>query len=178
MAGMRNLPKASITIDAPPEKVWAIVAHRFDEIGEWSSVIPNSAAIDSPSIAQNNGGAPIGARACESTLPGISNIEETIIAYDEKVRRLTYRATAGVPAFMKSAANTWTVADSGQGKSKVTIEPVVEVGALGRWLLLPIRPMLIRSGKQILEDLKHYAETDRPSPRKQRQLGDLEKGSE
>ena len=42
-----QLLSSTITVDAPADHVWDILAHGFDRIGEWATVIPSSAAATS-----------------------------------------------------------------------------------------------------------------------------------
>jgi hypothetical protein len=57
-------------------------------------------------------------------------------------------------------------------RARVSVEAILETrGILGRLLRVPLHFQLDREGKKMLDDLKHYVEHRRPSPRKQRRLG-------
>jgi carbon monoxide dehydrogenase subunit G len=155
--------RGQTTIDAPPDHVWAIVAHRFDRIGEWASPIPDSRINSNANTAT---GAPVAGRICSTGLPLFGHVAETIVDYSEVTRTLTYRGE-GMPRFVRDARNRWQVTELAGGGSRVTIEATLETrGVLARLFALPLRLQLNRQGRRMLADLKHYAETGEPSPKK------------
>jgi hypothetical protein len=99
-------------------------------------------------------------------------VTETIVAYEEATRTLTYEATDGMPAFVTRARNHWQVTAIADARARVAFRAQVEtrgpLGALARWWLLA---QAARAGRHLLDDLKHHVEQGMPSPRKQRQLG-------
>jgi Polyketide cyclase / dehydrase and lipid transport len=116
----------SIIIDAPAERVWQVVAHRFDGIGEWATAIVASTAAGTVSPA---GGAPVGGRVCHTGIRAVPQVTETVVEYDEAARTLTYEATAGMPAFVTMARNTWRVTPLGGGRAAVSFAARVESAA-------------------------------------------------
>jgi ribosome-associated toxin RatA of RatAB toxin-antitoxin module len=158
----------SIIIDAPADRVWEVVAGRFDRIGEWATAIPASGACP---VAAPGTNAPVAARVCYTGVALVPEVTETIMAYDGAARTLTYEATAGMPAFVTTARNRWQVTDLGGGRTRVAYAAEMHVrgvlGRLARWWLLA---QVGRTGRHMLADLKHYAEHGTASPRKQRQL--------
>src|SRR5213592_2443956 len=96
--------RAQSTIDAPATAVWDIVAHRFDHVGDWATVIPAShAAPGEPRVI----GAPVAGRVCTTGIGSIPYVTERIVAYDEAGRTLTYEAE-GLPRFSAPAATDGT----------------------------------------------------------------------
>jgi hypothetical protein len=66
--------KSQLTINAPAEKVWRILAHEFDTIGQWASAVPASQAVaDLPAPA----GAQVGGRVCATAVRGFAAVQET-----------------------------------------------------------------------------------------------------
>jgi Polyketide cyclase / dehydrase and lipid transport len=165
LAGMTSLT-SDIVIAAPADRVWRVVAHRFDSIGDWATAISASTA---PGSAVATAGAPVAGRICDTGIPAVPHVTETIVAYDEAARTLTYEATAGMPAFVALARNTWRVTPLDDTRTVVSYAARLEVrglvGRLGRWWLLA---QARRTGRHLLDDLKHYVEHGVPSPRKQR----------
>lgn len=98
-------------------------------------------------------------------------VSETIVAFDDAARALTYEATAGMPSFVALARNRWQVIAEGKRRCRVTLTAELRVrgplGWLARWWLLAT---VGRTGRFLLDDLKHYAEHGTPWPRKRRQL--------
>lgn len=159
---------ARATIDVPADELWALVAHRFADVGVWASSIRSSSAsvgTDAPAQA-----APVSGRVCETGLAIAPSVTETITAYDEAAKTLTYEGS-GLPRFVVLARNTWQVREHGPRRAQISMDAELELRSLGgRLLALPLRIQLWREGRRMLADLKHYAETGEPSGRKRRQL--------
>jgi hypothetical protein len=156
-----------VIIQAPADTVWQVVGAQFDRIGEWATAIPASTAAPAgPTTA----GAPVAGRVCHTGVRLVPHVTETIIGYDAAGRTLTYQAS-GMPAFVTTARNRWHITPIGDNASRVTYAGQFEtrgiVGRLARWWILAL---INRTGRHVLDDLKHYIETGTPSPRKQRQL--------
>jgi carbon monoxide dehydrogenase subunit G len=107
---------------------------------------------------------------CTTGLRMVPEVTETLVAYDEANRSLTYEAS-GMPAFVTTARNTWTVTPLGEHRSRVTVDAQFDtrglLGALARRLLLL---QVGRTSRHLADDLRYYVEHDTPSPRKQRQV--------
>jgi ribosome-associated toxin RatA of RatAB toxin-antitoxin module len=163
---------STITIDASADQVWDIIAHQFGRIGEWATAIPESTTITAPATVTRNHvlvEAPVAGRVCDTGMRAVPRVTETIVAYDEDARTLAYQATAGMPAFVTLARNTWRVKPLSDAQAQVSYAGELEVrgvlGALAKRLLLA---RAARDGQYLLDDLKHYAERGEPSPRKRR----------
>jgi hypothetical protein len=155
-----------IVIDAPADTVWEVLAGRFDRIGDWASAIPASApATAGPGLADVP--APVAARVCETRIRALPRVTETIVGFDAANRTLTYQATEGMPDFVTAARNTWTVTALSAIRCRVDIAAeLVTHGILGRIARTMILARVLRDGRHLLDDLKHYVETGTPSPRK------------
>ncbi len=157
----------SIIIDAAADTVWKVIATRFDRIGDWATPIASSAACPVPQPAA---GAPVPGRVCRTGMALMPEVTETIIAYDEGARTLTYEATAGMPAFVTRARNRWQVTAVDQRRARVAVAADLQarglMGRLARWWLLA---QVGRTGRHLLADLKHYVEHGTASTRKRRQ---------
>jgi hypothetical protein len=98
-------------------------------------------------------------------------VTETIVAFDDAARTLTYEATAGMPSFVTLARNRWQVTAEAGRRTRVSFAAELRVrgplGWLARWWLLA---QVGRTGRHLLDDLKHYVEHGTPSPRKRRHL--------
>jgi hypothetical protein len=164
---------STITVDAPAAQVWDVVGRRFDRIGEWATAIPASAAatVTPPAVVAVDApaAAPVAGRVCDTGIRALPRVTETIVAYDEAAMTLTYEATAGLPAFVTLARNTWTVTPLDDQRTQVAYAGELRVrgvlGALAKRMLLA---RVARDGRYLLEDLKHFAEHGEPSPRKRR----------
>ena len=73
-----------------------------------------------------------------------------------------------MPAFVTRARNRWQVTAITDTQTRVAINAVIDFrGPLGRLALRWLLARVGRTGRYLLEDLKHYVEEGRPSPRKQ-----------
>jgi hypothetical protein len=155
-------------VDASADAVWEVIGRRFDRIGDWATAIRASTAVEGPGPALP--GAPFVARVCQTGIRLVPAVTETLVAYDETARSLTYQ-TGGMPGFVTLARNTWTVAPLDEHRSTVGLRARFDttglLGLLGRWIVLA---QTRRASRNIADDLRHYVETGTPSPRKQRQL--------
>ena len=162
----------SIDIAATAEDVWTIVGDGFADISTWASATNRSRATSDraqtiPSAARS-GEAPCTGRTCTVATPGFDGIVEQLTAYDEQRRRLSYRAASGMPTRVTEAHSTWTVDDVGAGRCRVSIVAELHVSGVTRYGAPALSLMLRRLGRTTLDDLRHYAEHRRPSPRKLR----------
>jgi Polyketide cyclase / dehydrase and lipid transport len=157
-----------IIVDAPADAVWDLVGRRFERIGEWATAVPASTAL--PAATGAVAGAPVAGRICRTGLRLLPEVTETIVAYDEDDRTLTYRAS-GMPAFVVAATNTWTVIPLDAHRTRLRLQARFDtrgaVGRLARWLILA---RVRRTSRHLAEDLRHMVEHGTPSPRKQAQL--------
>jgi hypothetical protein len=162
----------TVVVQARADAVWRVVAGGFDRIGEWATAIPVSTACP---ISQPAAGppaeAPVPGRVCRTGVALVPEVTEMIVAFDDVARTLTYEATAGMPAFVTLARSRWRVAVEGERCCRVTFAAELRVrgpvGWLARWWLLA---SVGRTGRYLLDDLKHYVEHGTVSPRKQHQL--------
>jgi hypothetical protein len=161
---MRLHLKSQLTISAPAQKVWRILAHEFDTIGLWASAIATSQVVpDLPAPA----GAQVGGRICSTAVPGFAAIQETFTSYDEAAMHFAYQATQGRPWFLKRAENQWTVHALGPQTSLVEVQAELDLGLfLGLFLAPLLRLQMSRVGARSLEELKYYVERDQVHPRK------------
>ncbi len=167
---MTHMPDLSteFVVSAPADVVWEVIGRRFDRIGEWATAIPASTALPR-SAGQQIRGAPVAGRACTTGVRLVPRVTETLVFYDDADRTLTYEA-GGMPAFVTTARSTWTVTPLDEQSCRVTVRARFVtrglLGRLGRWAILA---EAARTGRYLADDLRHYAETGSPSPRKQRQ---------
>jgi Polyketide cyclase / dehydrase and lipid transport len=168
-----------LIVDAPADAVWEVVGHRFDHIGAWATAIPTSSAIPAATAVPPatgspatpaTGNAPVAGRVCHTSVRLVPRVTERIVAYDEANRTLTYQAEQH-PRFLRTARNHWRVEAIGARRTRISLHATVQPrGVLGWLAYLLLRVQLARVAAQFLQDLRHYLEHGRPSPRKQRQL--------
>jgi Polyketide cyclase / dehydrase and lipid transport len=159
-----------ITINAPADKVWKVIAHDFEHVAQWASGVAKSGVV---SETKTVGGAKVGGRFCVSQSPsfGIDKVQEVFTHYDEATMRFGYKAISGLPASFKSVRNNWSVWALSPSQSVVHIDPEMEVHFLTGILLnvfrLPLKKLL---GDRTLQELKYFVENDTVHPRKLKEL--------
>ncbi len=162
---MRIKVNDQITVNAPANKLWRVIAHEFDDIGQWSSEIAESKAImDRPAPE----GVKVGGRVCLSPGSG-ADATEAFTYYDEQEMRLGYEAIGKLPMpwLLKYAENNWRVHSLNPRESVAEFRAEIEVLLFPGLLLLPLMPFIKKAlGSRTLEELKYYVEHDKPHPRK------------
>ncbi|MCG8351122.1 MAG: SRPBCC family protein [Chloroflexales bacterium] len=153
-----------VITNALAQKVWHIVAHQFDTIGQWASAISHSQALtDTP--APNE--APVAGRICSTSIPGFSSVRETFIYYDEPAMRFAYAASTEKPSFIARAENHWTVRPINAEQTLVEARAELALRLFPGLFLLPLlRFQLKRATATVFEELKYYIEHNQPHPRK------------
>jgi Polyketide cyclase / dehydrase and lipid transport len=155
-------------VNASAEDVWNVVAREFDRIDSWASAVP--ASHEAPDAAAP-AGCRVSGRTCQTTMRAFPEVEERIVSYDEQGRTLTYEPVRGMPGFVAGARTTWQVVAIDDRRSQVGFTATVTTrGLAGPLMALAMRVQMHRAGVHGLDDLRHYVEHNKPSPRKQRQL--------
>jgi Polyketide cyclase / dehydrase and lipid transport len=154
----------SIEINAPVDRTWAVVAHDFDKVGEWSSAVASSrpnTAVATPE------GATVGGRVCAT--PGFGDLEETFTSYSEANNDFVFEVS-GMPSFIKLAQNHVTVERLGADNSQVTLDITMNTNAIGK-LMGPLFAIKLKSTlKTFLGELKDYVEKGEISQKKTKML--------
>lgn len=150
-------------IDAPPNQVWDILGERFMHVGEWAAPISHSCAV---SESRPSSGA---VRECRTVGIGPippGRVRERLTAFDPTSRSLAYEAAAGLPGFIVSAVNRWSIEPQAAERSRVHMHASFVLRGFARAMSPLMRWQMTREGRQVLGDLKYFAEHGRPHPRK------------
>ena len=170
----------TLSIDAPAERVWKILGPDYVRAGDWASSVYASAASEpSRENAATAGhsaaagrrraplitGAPAAGQTCQTSLGPFT---ESLTAYDESRMHIAYSATgAKMPGFVRSLSNAFHVTPDGPGRSTVRLALSADIAQpfalLMGWVM---RRQFDTVLDETLDDLRVYAETGRPSPRK------------
>ena len=132
--------KKSIEVDVDASRLWEIVAHDFDRVGEWSSAVQSSGVNEEAAVPE---GATVGGRVCATDF---GDLKETFTAYDEQNRTFTFQVT-GMPSFITLAQNTVEVTPAGVDRSEVSLNIRMETNTVGKVM----GPMFAIKLKNILE---------------------------
>ena len=153
----------SIEVDVDAERLWDIVAHDFDRVGEWSSAVQSSGVNPDATVPE---GATVGGRVCATDF---GDLKETFTAYDEADRTFTFQVT-GMPSFITLAQNTVEVRPLGSERSSVSLNIRMETNTVGKVMGPMFAIKLKNTLDSFLTELKAFAERGELSSRKQKQL--------
>lgn len=153
----------SIQINAPASEVWHLVAHQFEDVGQWASDVAHSKKTTNLNLLE---GADVSGRICSSKY---GDIVEGFIHFDEAGMTFTYDAKGdAVPFFIKGTINTWKVEAKGDNACIMSFSPEVDfIPVIGIIVGFPIRMFMRTVLQNTLEELKHYMETGKVHPRKE-----------
>ncbi len=149
-----------ITLNAPASHVWDILANNYEKVGDWATVIPESAP-------RTDARGKLAGRTCTSSY---GDVKEMITHWDDDQMTYSYEAD-GLPAMFKQGANTWSVVEVDNNTSKVFMELKMEISPLPGFLIGWImKPKMSKDMDGLMEDLKHYVEKGTPHPKKVKSL--------
>ncbi|MEM8797382.1 MAG: SRPBCC family protein [Pseudomonadota bacterium] len=155
-----------ITVDAPADAVWTILGPRYGEISLWCATVYSSEWLDSPIVIE---GSPCKGRHCETIF---GPFDETFLEYDAPRRSLYYEAKGPkLPFFVKRLTNRFTVEELSSARSRVTMKSTADMTQPFRFLMGGMMKMQMGKGlRGLMEELKHFAETGEPHPRKMKMM--------
>lgn len=123
----------ALELEVPATAAWHVLADRFGDVAEFSSGLASS-SLDGP--------VGVGVvRTCETHAFGpfaAARITEELAELDPGAMRLRYVAGGGLPRFIPSSQNRWSVEALGPQRCRVRSHASVEL----RWWALPLAPLL------------------------------------
>lgn len=153
--------RAAVTINAPAHAAWEVVGERFGQIGEWATPIIASSLEGEPSLGA--------IRICQVARFGpfrAGVIHEQLVDFDPAAMTLSYKSTAGLPAFVRSAVNNWSVHPDSAATCIVRTHATLELRGPVRLLSFFVTRKLQAEAARVLDELRHQVEYGRPHPRK------------
>jgi hypothetical protein len=153
--------RAEVAIDAPAQGAWAVLGERFGQISDWAAPIETSSLDGKPAVGA--------IRTCQFVGFGpfkSGAIKERLVEFDPSTMSLAYESADGMPSFVKSAVNRWTVHLQTEGSCLVRTHATLELRGPLRLIQFLIKRRLQADGARVLENLRYQIEYDRPHPRK------------
>lgn len=144
--GIMATTSSTIILPVPLETVWATLA-RFEDVAQWGRGVSQSSLLSQ---------ADSGFGAVRRVQVGRTTLRETITVW-EPLQELAY-TIEGLPAIVRSAANTWTLAAHGTGTSigtRVTLSGEVETKA-GRLLDKVVARKISSANAELLAGLEDH----------------------
>lgn len=156
-----------IIIEKPVAAVWDIIGNRFGQANVWASALTHSQGCGAPLKGEVTE-----ARVCE--VKGMGSIQERIIEFDSERHVLSYEVTKGFPFFVRKGVNHWRIDAIGTNRCRLTTTATITTNGLVGMMMAPMMRMQMSGMLRVMiEDLKHYAETGQPHPRKQKSIREI-----
>ena len=160
----------SVEIDVSANDLWQIIGPGFAEAGKWSTAVDHS-------VGHGEGkfdGATCDTRSCDLSAKGFSSVNERITEYDANNRTLAFDVIEGMPGFVTYTNNRTVVTEMGQDRSQAELQITMRMKPFLGWLLGGmLKKNLSNLIDSALDDLKVFAETGKPSDRKQARMKKL-----
>lgn len=158
-----------ILIEASANKVWEVLARDFDKADLWMASVPKSYEKVEGTKAD---GAQMVGRICHlSNDDNGAFADETITGIDDENMVLKINVVPKNGKIPVEQANNYVKVEAvSENKTKVTWNTDVDLKTPGKILYPVVRAALNKSFKDILGELKHWVETGKPHPRKQKRL--------
>lgn len=147
------------TVSVSADKAWGVLWEEFGNISKWltsmqSSHLKGMLGKGAERVCVHEGIGPFPA----------SKITEEIVHIDVSNYEYTYVAREGMPWFINSAQNTWSVTPVDNNKCVIRTVARIEV----KWIVLPFAwmlPMLLKTGLgDVFEELKYAIEYGKARP--------------
>lgn len=153
--------KHQITVNASAERLWEILVEDYDQISGWASAVLESGP--NPQVPVGDG------RVCLTT---VGRNTEVIKHKNKSEHTFTYIATPErQPFFLNGIENTFTLKSIGDNQTTVGMNAHVKLSGIVGSVMAPLmKRRMLKGFGGILEELKHYAETDEVHARKQVQV--------
>lgn len=163
--------KKEIIINESVEKVWDLLGNQYADAYKWARGLNYSNGYGEPQF----NGASCNNRTCE--VSGFGTIEEEIRMFDPKDHILTYEVKKGLPGFINTAVNTWSLTKVGTN-TRVNMHMKMATQGFKGMIMGPLMKMqLNKLVAGAMEDLKIYLETGKPSIQKQKEIRKYQKNA-
>lgn len=161
-----------ITINVSATQLWDMVGNGFLDVHKWASNVDHAVGKGEAEFA----GAVCTERYCDVNVKGFSKISEKLLNYDEQKKVLEYEVKEGMPGFVSSAVNEWTVVAIDDNTSKLVMNGRFGTkGLMGSLMNRMMEKKMIETLTTVLNDAKVYAETGNVSESKQKRMNQLAK---
>jgi hypothetical protein len=148
-------------INAPADKVWQVLGHQFADIGNWSTNVATSRALDSsevPSRFKVAPSAPVPGRATPNPL---GELKEILTMYSDNDKTFTFEVD-GLPPIISHSQNTTKIIEQGSKECVVTFDLTMEPKGVFK-LMDPILRRRFATSQRgpagLMSDLKQFVES-------------------
>jgi len=148
-----------VTINAPADKVWEVLARDFADTGTWATAVSSSVAHKDVAPVNNSH---VGGRVCQTDF---GEVNEDFTAYDDQNKTFSYKGDIK-SKILKNVTNSAEVISQDENTTLVKITPEIGLSFIGMFMAPMLKMKLSKLTDEVLDDLKYYVENGKPSPRK------------
>lgn len=155
--------ETEIVVNKSAQSLWEVVGEQFGSTHIWASGLTHS----------EGSGRKLSEQVCESRtcdIKGMGRIHEKLLDFDPKRLTLKYEVVEGFPFFVERGVNRWTLTQEGNATRVHSLAEITTKGLVGAVMAPMMKMQMTGLMRRFLEDLKHYAETGKPHPRKLKAL--------
>ena len=153
-------------INAPADKVWAILGKQFADISNWTSFVESSKALTADEISSGYtpaANAAVPARQTTVENKGkTSTLVEVVTMYSDERRELTFYGL-GLPKFIEYASDKQSVIVNGVNECTVVFDVKVRLKGIFKLFKGKAEKRFAENFKKVQNDLKIYAEKGKAS---------------
>ena len=155
-------------INAPADKVWAILVKQFPDISNWTSFVESSKALTADEISSDYTPAANAAIPARQTTVGnkgkTSTLVEIVTMYSDERWELIFYGL-GLPKFIEYASDKQSVIVNGENECTVVFDVKVRLKGIFKLFKGKAEKRFAENFKKVQNDLKIYAETGKESNR-------------
>ena len=153
--------KFDTKINKPIEEVWKYIIEEFHNAHEWAY---------GTDFCRKGTEAEDFDRLCETET---GRLMDTITKIDDDNHVLEF-SVKGLPFFVRSVVSTWTLKKLSSTQTELVLGPRIEVmPVIGSIMQIPMKMAFSKLYPGLLDDLKTFIETGKPSARKQKAIAKL-----
>jgi len=154
--------RKEIEINEHIQNIWKVLGHDFAHPDRWASSVNHSEGQGTPIASVE-----CDERACQTT---IGNLREKLTHYSDKEFSLTYDITEGLPIFIRTGKNAWSLHKVSPEKTLLRMHMEFVFKGWAKILAALMQPKMNRMAQELVEDFAYYAEHGTPHPRKLKAL--------
>ena len=150
--------KFDTKINKPIEEVWKYIIDEFPNAHEWAA---------GTNMCRKGLESEDFDRVCETET---GRLMDKITKIDDENYLLEF-SVKGLPFFVRSVVSSWKLTKISNTQTEIILGPRIEVmPVIGTIMQIPMKIAFKKLYPPLLEDLRIFIETGKPSPRKQKEL--------
>ncbi len=158
--------RKEIEINSSIQEAWKVLGHDFAHPDRWASSVNHSEGQGTPIASVE-----CDERACQTTM---GNLREKLTHYSDEEFSLAYDITEGLPIFIKTGKNAWSLHEVSPEKTLLRMHMEFVFKGWAKILAALMQSKMNQMAQELAEDFAHYVEHGKPHPRKLKAQAKLE----